>query len=278
MSAARRVGAVALLAVALQLGAPAAARAAAYDDALATAWDGPTVHLAWDGTTYASSTTSFVGSQVAVPGDVAGRTLTVRNDGPTDAMLRGWVTDVRLLDPDAPDLDPWTGASLGDFYSDLTLAWRTASDDGSASFRALAARERTPVVEVPLARGASTQVTVVSAFPVEATSGNGANVAPREARFSVLLELAGRPGAGPGEPTAAPTGDPGPAPTPGGAGSDGRGGPVAATGATGSGVAVATDPLATTGAEALRLALVAVTAVGAGGLLLGAVRRRREER
>ncbi|MFC8191369.1 hypothetical protein ACFUMH_06850 [Cellulomonas sp. NPDC057328] len=273
----RRLAAAAAAAAVLAAtagGAPAMAATA--DDALSTAWDGPTVHLRADGSAYSTSTTSFLGAPVAVPGDVAGRTLTVRNDGPTDATLRGWVTDVRLLDPDAPDLDPRTGASLGDFYSDLTLAWRTASDDGSASFRALAAQGRTPVVEVPLARGASTQVTIVSAFPVEATSGNGADAAPREARFSVLLELAGRPGAGPGEPTAAPTGDP--APTPGAAGSDGRGGSATASGPAGSGVAVATDPLATTGAEALRLALVAVTAVGLGGLLLGAARRRREER
>ncbi len=188
----------------------------------------------------------------------------------------------RLLDRGALDVDPRTSASLGDFYADLTLAWRTASDDGSASFRALAAQDRTPVVEVPLARGASTQVTIVSVFPAEATSGKRADVAPREARFSVLLELAGRPGAGPGEPTPGPTAEPGAAPTPGtvpeGTGVHGGGGATTASGAAGNGVAVATDPLATTGAEALRLALLGVTAVGVRGLLLGAVRRRRRKR
>lgn len=271
----RAVTALALAAALLPVGASAGV-AAAYDDALAHAWAGPTVELAWDGTTYTTATTSFVGDQVVVPGDVAGRTLTVRNDGPTDATLRGWVTDVRLRDPGAADVHHATGQPQGDFYADLTLRWRTASQDGAASFRALAAVDRTPVVEVPLAAGESTAVTLVTALPVSATSGNTANVAPREAVFDVLLRLDGTPADG--VPDDGGAGD-------GGATGTAPGGGVPATPAgdragVGAAAGWGSGPLATTGADALRVALAAVVAVGTGGLLLAAARRRRrhEER
>ncbi|QCB92928.1 hypothetical protein [Cellulomonas shaoxiangyii] len=258
----RRWVAAAVLAAGFVTSGAGAADAAGVDDALGLAWEGPTVALAWDGTAHDTVTTSFVGSRVAVPGDVVGRTLTVRNDGPTDATLRGWVTDVALLDPAAPDVDHATGEERGDFYADLRLRWRAASGDGTASFRELAVHGRTEVVSVPLARGETTRITLVSELPVGARSGNGANVAPREARFDVLLRLDGSaspvPAAGvTSVPAAAAVTAPG-----GGAG--------ARTGGVGG-------PLATTGADALRAALAAVVAVGVGGLLLGAVRRRREE-
>src|SRR5699024_9901321 len=42
------------------------------------------VPLSWDGRSYAATTTeSFLGTPVTVPGDNASRTLLVRNDGPT---------------------------------------------------------------------------------------------------------------------------------------------------------------------------------------------------
>ena len=189
MSRARR--GLAVLAAGV-VGALVASPAAAAADALVTDWDGPTVNLAWDGTTYATATTSFSGTPVAVPGDAQGRTVTVVNDGPGDATLRGWVQNVRLLEPDAPDVHHRTGEPMGDFYSDLSLSWRSASATGTDSFRDLAAAGRTPVVEIPLARGASTRLTIVTALPLWATSGNRANVAPREASYEVLLRLDGR--------------------------------------------------------------------------------------
>ncbi|SFJ80533.1 hypothetical protein [Cellulomonas sp. KH9] len=273
MTRARRAGVTLTIGALLVLGAGPGA-AAAQDDALATAWQGPTVSLAWDGSTYSTTSTSFSGTPVVVPGDVQGRTITVRNDGPTDAVLRGWVHAVDLLDPGARDVHHATGVPQGDFYSDLTLAWRTASDDGSASFRQLAAAGRTAVVDVPLPRGASTEVTLVTALPLEADSGNRANVAPRRATYEFLLRLDGRvPGAT--EPGSSGSGVPQ-------AGGDGisTGPGVSSDAALGHGERARSPDrsaaLALTGLEAVRAALLAVVGIGTGSLLLGAARRRRD--
>ena len=267
-----------VLVIGLACALPATTAAAADPaDALLTTWDGPTVNLAWDGSTYATSTTSFSGTPVVVPGDAQGRTITVTNDGPGDATLRGWVRDVVLRDAGAPDVHHTTGELLGDFYSDLTLAWRSASGDGSSSFRQLAAAGTTPVVEIPLARGASTRLTVVTSLPVSATSGNRANVAPREASYDVLLRLDGRDVSP--APTPGPTAGATPGSTPGPAGA-----PAGATGDRGDTAAAGPDravpprsaALALTGLDVLRAGLLALVGIGAGSLLLGAARRRRE--
>ncbi|GIG38996.1 hypothetical protein [Cellulomonas phragmiteti] len=242
---------------------------AALDDALVTTWDGPTVNLAADGSTYTTSSSSFSGTPVAVPGDTQGRTVTVTNDGPADAVLRGWVRGVTLLDPDALDVHHATGMPTGDFYTDLTLAWRTASGEGLSSFRELAAAGRTQVVELLLPRGASTQVTVVTSLPLTATSGNRANVAPRAATYEVELRLDGR----------TPTATASPTPGTGGSGAGSGGADAADAAAAGRGAgggALAAAALAITGLDVLRAALLAVVGIGVGSLLLGAARRRRD--
>src|SRR5690606_4627291 len=108
-------------------------------------WTGPTLNLAWDGSTYETVTRSFVGRPVTVPGDRVQRTLAVRNSGPSDGVLRAWVTAVDLRDPEGPGAP---GPSDGDeFYEDLRLLWSTASGSGSASFREL---ERTGTLPIAL--------------------------------------------------------------------------------------------------------------------------------
>lgn len=277
-----RAGRGLLALVAGVVGALAATPAAAADpdDALQATWDGPTVNLAWDGSAYTTATTTFSGTPVAVPGDAQGRTVTVVNDGPSDATLRGWVQGARLLDPGAPDVHHRTGEPMGDFYSDLTLSWRSASATGSSSFRDLAAAGATQVVQIPLARGASTQLTVVTALPLAATSGNRANVAPREATYEVLLRLDGRTTPIP-TPTPSPTSSADPAvPTPSAGPSVPPTGGSDTGAATGGGsvpgAGTVAGALAITGLDALRAALLAVVGIGLGSLLLGAARRRRE--
>ncbi|MCM0639756.1 hypothetical protein [Cellulomonas wangsupingiae] len=257
--------------VLLALVVPAGAAAASGDE-LVTTWDGPSVDLAWDGPPATASSATFSGAPVVVPGGVQGRTITVTNAGPTDAVLRGWVQDVQLLDPDAPEADLPDGPPEVDFYADLTLTWRTASGDGHSSFRRLATAGATPVVDVLLARGASTEVTVVTALATDATSGNRANVAPREATYEVVLRLDGSTWA-----RAAATSPSGPA----GTGVDAVTpqadtivtiAEVQAAGGAGAG------PLAHTVLHGLRAALVAVVAIGTGSMLLGGARRRRDAR
>ncbi|MBO0899657.1 hypothetical protein J1G43_06740 [Cellulomonas sp. zg-ZUI22] len=260
--------------VVLALVVPPGVAVAASGDGLVTTWDGPTVDLAWDGLPATASSATFSGAPVVVPGGVQGRTITVTNAGPTDAVLRGWVQDVQLLDPDADadDADLADGAPGADFYTDLTLTWRTASGDGRSSFRRLATAGATPVVDVLLARGASTQVTVVTALATDATSGNRANVPPREATYEVLLRLDGSTWARAGAASRS-----------GSAGTDVDAvtprvdtivtiAEVQAAGGAGAG------PLAHTVLHGLRAALLAVIGIGVGSLLLGAARRRRDAR
>ncbi|MBO0899663.1 hypothetical protein J1G44_00980 [Cellulomonas sp. zg-ZUI199] len=233
------------LATVLAAGVPAAAAptaaapAAAVPAAVDTQWQTPTVSLAWDGSAVMTADESFVGVPVTVPGDRAVRTLRVRNDGPAAGTLRAWVQQVETAPAAVEDA----------FYDDLRLDWSTASGTGAASFRDLATAQRTQVAQVPLAVGESTVITVGYTFPVEATTGNRAEVGAREASFVVHLEIGGDlPGPTPGTPPSATPGAP-------------------------SGSAV--RPLAMTGADLARTALVALGAVATGGLLVAAVRRRR---
>jgi hypothetical protein len=250
--------------VTLGFAAPATAQTAAPDPT--------TIHLDWDGAAAETADESFVGVPVAVPGDRAVRALRVRNDGPSTGVLRAWVQQVELLEP----------ADDEGFYDDLRLDWHTAAGRHDASFRDLERTGRTQITETQLQAGESTVLTVGYTFPVEATTGNRSVVGAREASFVVHLDLRGElppddgapdvpePGvddpadptdpadpsdpADPADPTApADTTDPAPGVVPGPSGG---------------------GDLAQTGAEALQVALLAVTGIGLGGILLGAARRR----
>lgn len=153
----------------LALGTATAAEAAPTDTA---------IQMSWDGSAYSDTTTeTFVGFPVTVPGDSTSRTLTVRNDGPTDGTLTVSIVDVDLLTADIPD----------EFYDDLRIDWKR----GSSSIKDLAAAGTTRIMEIPLAKGETTPVTIGYDFPIEATSGNKSNVGARQGSFDVLLELGG---------------------------------------------------------------------------------------
>ena len=153
----------------LAFGTATAAEAAPTDTA---------IQMSWDGSSYSDTTTeTFVGFPVTVPGDSTSRTLSVRNDGPTDGTLTVSIVDVDLLTADIPD----------EFYDDLRIDWKR----GSSSIKDLAAAGTTRIMEIPLAKGETTPVTIGYDFPVEATSGNKSNVGARQGSFDVLLELGG---------------------------------------------------------------------------------------
>lgn len=136
------------------------------------------IQMSWDGSAYSDTTTeTFVGFPVTVPGDSTSRTLTVRNDGPTDGTLKVSIVNVDLLKADIPD----------EFYDDLRIDWKR----GSSSIKELAAAGTTRIMEIPLAKGETTPVTIGYDFPIEATSGNKSNVGSRQGSFDVLLELGG---------------------------------------------------------------------------------------
>ncbi len=226
-----------------------------------------TIELSWDGSSYVATTTeSFLGTPVAVPGDSATRTLLVRNDGPTDATLRATIIDVQLLDPGAPDVrhNPAPVAAdasglyavaddQGSFYDDLQVGW----DAGQASMSQLADNGQTQILQVPLASGEAVPITIDYVFPVAATSGNRANVSERRASFDVLLELGGDlpttpPTEEPEEPTASPTPPPAAQPQP--------------------------PSLPDTGADLRWPALGVAVLLALGGVLVFAARRREDVR
>ncbi|TNC17144.1 hypothetical protein FHE66_11935 [Georgenia sp. 311] len=238
---ARRAATTAALTLVLS-GAGAAAHADVYFD--------EAVHLSWDGRTYSGVTVeSFLGTPVTVPGDSTSRTLLVRNDGPTAGLLRASIVDVELLDPDTPDTHHATGEDLGSFYDDLVVGWGT----GSASLTDLGTDGVTAILEQELAKGEELAITLSYALPADATSGNRANVGPREASFDVLLEIGGdMPTDPPEESTAAPVVLP---PQPPASGTSG------------------TTDLPTTGAEVRVLAGLAALVAGLGAAVLVARRR-----
>ena len=166
------------------------------------------IALSWDGDEYTSVIGgSFVGVPVAVPGDSATRTLFVRNDGPSAGTLNASIVNVKILDPNAPDTkDSGKGAEdQGNFYDDLRLAW----NGGSANFTTLASRPETEIYDVQVAKGQTVPITIDYRFPIEATSGNKANVSAREASFDVRLTISGDDDPDlPGTETTAPPTDP----------------------------------------------------------------------
>ena len=166
------------------------------------------IALSWNGTDYTPVIGgSFVGVPVAVPGDSATRTLLVRNDGPSAGTLNASIVNVKILDPSAPDAkDKGKDAKdQGNFYDDLRLAW----NGGSANFTTLASRAETEIVEVDVAQGQTVPITIDYRLPIEATSGNRANVSAREASFDVRLSISGDHDRElPGTETAAPPTDP----------------------------------------------------------------------
>ena len=135
------------------------------------------LQLSWDGEQYSSATSeAFFGTPVVVPGDSVRRTLFVRNDGPSDAILRAKITNVELTQ-DRSDA----------FYDTLLIDW----DTGQTTMRQLAANGETTIVDMQLAQGAETQITIGYHFPLETTQGNRGGGPPRMAGFDVELDLAG---------------------------------------------------------------------------------------
>lgn len=186
------------------LAAPAsAASASEAQDVIAMSWDGKEYTSVIGG--------SFVGVPVAVPGDSAKRTLYVRNDGPSGGTLNASIVNVKILDPQATDAKD-NGKDQGNFYDDLRLAW----NGGNANFTTLASRTETEIYDVHVDQGQVVPITVAYQFPIEATSGNRANVSKREASFDVLLTISGDadlPGTETTAPPTAPTANPEPDPS-----------------------------------------------------------------
>lgn len=178
----RLVTAIATAAAAFGFAALAAgpATAAPYDDA---------VLLSWDNVTFTPSTTeTFFGLPVAVPGDTGTRSVWVKNDGPSAGTLTATIENVRL----APAADA--------VFDDLSLEWT----GGDSTFADLSAAGETQILSTSIAQGAVVEVPLTYVFPEASVEGNFSNGDVRRVViFDVVFEISGQ------EPTPSPspTGD-----------------------------------------------------------------------
>lgn len=224
----RNVSIAAAVALSPMVGVMSASDAFAAPSPSATALD-DALQLSWDDANYSATTTeTFFGTPVTVPGDSASRTISVKNMGPSDGVLTAKIVNVKIVDADKADVhhntdhvDPdgagtmYKGAGdQGDWYSDLDLSWAMGDSNGHNNFRKLNAAGETQIYQAKLAKNASIPVKMTYSIPLEATSGNKANVQKREASFDVIFTISGDTPSTPPPTTPATTPPTTPATTP----------------------------------------------------------------
>ncbi|MER7798266.1 hypothetical protein [Microbacterium sp. NPDC096154] len=165
----------------------------ALEDAIAARWDGPTTHLDWRGSGYATAEAGFVAERIASPGDRVHRTLTVGNAGPADAVMAISLALAQQL--------PATSENP-DLAQRVELFWDAAGVAGSASFADLLRRDggRPVVAEVRVPRGAEVDITVGFAVPAEVETERASGGGETLLSFDVLVRMHGdvdAPAAGP---------------------------------------------------------------------------------
>lgn len=162
----------------------ATSREATRADLLSGRWDGRTVHLDWRGAEYDTAQASFVGERVISPGDHIFRTLGVRNDGPSDAVMSVGL----VLAETVPVLA--ANPELGD---EVTLFWDVAGVRGSAPFSDLIALDdgRPELVQVQVPRGAEVPVTVGFDVPAALTTEMNGRDESSALRFDVRVQIEG---------------------------------------------------------------------------------------
>ncbi|MDR1710628.1 MAG: hypothetical protein LBR58_02025 [Propionibacteriaceae bacterium] len=169
-----------LAAMAVAFTVLAAAPAAHADDI--GAWDGPTYNLGLGETTYTTTSDSFLGTPVVVPGDDIHRTLRIHNRAPQlcdDAVVSVLVTDV------LQDVPP---GAVNSELEDLTqLYWDVQGQTGSISYSAARKAGDVQLAEFRLAPGADATVQVGYRFPASQTAGRSLGQASVVESFNVTV-------------------------------------------------------------------------------------------
>ncbi|MCA5895182.1 hypothetical protein LEP48_17780 [Isoptericola sp. NEAU-Y5] len=191
----RRSGGFAVLATVLALMATTAVTAQAAVTPATPVVPEPAVHdvaMRWTGEAgHLTVQGDALGIVTVVPGDAGATTVRVTNEGPSSGNLTASIVNASFGGADADD----------EFFRDLRINDVAAAD--------LAGDDHV-IHEVELAQGATTEVPLTYEFPLEATSGNRAEVGERKFAFDVQLRITG-------DPSATRDADPAPA-TPGGTG------------------------------------------------------------
>lgn len=150
--------------------------------AIVAEWDGPTVHVDWTGRTYRTVEADFVGDRVAVPGDRVSRTLTLRNDGPSDAVL----TVALAVGQDLP-----AGTANPDLAQAVELFWDVAGVTGAERFATLLDRTTPTVAEVAVPRGGTARITLGFELPADTTAHLNAATDSTALTFRVEARMQG---------------------------------------------------------------------------------------
>ena len=159
---------------------------AAPSDYVQINWDGTTTNLDWVGGRYATSSDSFVGTPVTVPGDFETRTATVKNAGPSAATAVVELIDVTVVTPpDAVNTDLQDCVHIfieanGQTYD---ATWRQAVGDkvGETSW--------STSLQVPMEGTFS--IVAGAYFPVDETRGRTEGHSSQELSFAVRVTMGG---------------------------------------------------------------------------------------
>jgi len=170
----------------LALLAPSAQAAPSNNDEVQLLWNGPITALDWRGRPYAVAGDSFVGTPLSVPGDQIKRQATVVNNGPSDAKATVEIIDVTVNTPsgavntELQDCVHLTASVAGNTFD---ATWRQAVDQAvdSVSWS----------ITVPLAKGASLDLSAGAYFPIESTEGRSHGGPSQELSFKVKVTLVG---------------------------------------------------------------------------------------
>ena len=172
-----------VLALSVFCGLPASAHA----DEIPIQWDGPTLNLAWDAGSYATSSGSIVGNVVAVPGDRAERTAVIQNGGPSPARVTVQISNVTTTN--APD------TANGDLESLIHLFWNINGNRQDVTWRdAREAADPNGVsywVSFYLGQGEKFPLTAGYYFPASATAGKNEGAPSSILSFEVHILMQG---------------------------------------------------------------------------------------
>jgi len=175
--------AAAVLALSVFWGMPASAHA----DEIPIQWDGPTINLAWDAGSYATSSGSIVGDVVVVPGDRAQRTAIVQNGGPSPACVTVQISNVTTTN--APD------TVNGDLESLIHLFWNINGNRQDVTWReAREAADPNGVsysVSFHLSQGEKFALTAGYYFPASATTGKNEGSPSSVLSFDIRILMQG---------------------------------------------------------------------------------------
>lgn len=145
-------------------------------------WDGPVVHLDWEGKQYSTAEATFVGDRVLSPGDRIEHTLSVGNAGPSEAVAQVTLVPHRNVPEKAQN------RAFGD---DVTVMWDVAGVSGTATYGELLRAPSRAIAEVAVAQGEQIAVKIGVVMDSAAETSRALDEASTTLDFEVDVRLSG---------------------------------------------------------------------------------------